>query len=150
LLEELIEFCPPWDMLSAKDQRLEPVEFHDVVQWLRVSQYTLSAVLISFQASPNPRPDLIDRWQGYLKESMGHPGMVYTDEELEKRWKGNLTREASFHGPPQESDEELIRYWEACIRELTSSGCGGEEKEEASGDEDWYSASSGEGDINEQ
>ncbi|KAF7344231.1 putative nwd2 protein [Mycena venus] len=136
LLEELIEFCPPWDIFSEWNKRLEPVEFHDVVQWLK--------------ASPNPRPDLIDRWQGYLRESMDHPGMVYTDEELEKRWKDNLAREASFHGPPQESDEEVIRYWEACISELTNSGCGGEDEEEASGDEDWYSASSGEGDINEQ
>ncbi|KAF7348913.1 putative nwd2 protein [Mycena venus] len=126
LLKELMEFIPPWDVFSGNG--LEPVEFHDVVQWLR--------------ASPIPPPDLTDRWVGYLKESMVRAGKKYSDEELEERWQKHLAQEAYFRGPPQAFDEKLIRFWEACLREFKSSGHGGKEDEEASGDEDWHSASS--------
>ncbi|KAJ6573441.1 hypothetical protein DFH09DRAFT_388515 [Mycena vulgaris] len=150
LLKELMEFVPAWDVFSEWDARLEPVDFHDVIQWLKVSHYPLLAVLISFQASSNPQHDLIDRWQGYLKESMEQAEVVYTNDELEKRWENHVVREAYFYGPPQAFDEEVIRCWEACLSEFTSSGRGGEEEYEASGDEEWYSASSGEDDNNDE
>jgi hypothetical protein len=41
-----MEFLPPWDVCS--EDGLEPVEFHDVVQWLRVSHNMLLAVLKPF------------------------------------------------------------------------------------------------------
>jgi hypothetical protein len=100
-----MEFVPARDVFWEWGKGLKPVEFHDVVQWLKVSHYPLMAVLISFQVSPNPQNDLIDRWQGYLKESMDQKGVIYTDEEsmdqegviytddrLEMRWKRYLTR----------------------------------------------------------
>jgi hypothetical protein len=79
---------------------------------------------------------LIDRWQGYLKESIvraekeyyqryprwyfggigGRPN--YSDDELEKRWKNHVEREAYFHGPPQEFDEGVIRCWEGCLSKM--------------------------------
>lgn len=38
LLHALNCFLPPWD---ASFRKLEPVEFHDVVQWLQVRCYLL-------------------------------------------------------------------------------------------------------------
>ncbi|KAJ7788121.1 hypothetical protein B0H13DRAFT_2395099 [Mycena leptocephala] len=80
------QFVPPWDLFSKEYVDLEPVEFHDVVQWLKTS--------------PNPQPELIDHWQGYSIESMIRTETNYTNKELEKRWKNHLKREAYFHGPP--------------------------------------------------
>ncbi|KAJ7901440.1 hypothetical protein B0H13DRAFT_1883028 [Mycena leptocephala] len=78
LLQKLDQFVPPWDVFSKPWCRLEPVEFYDVIRWLK--------------ASAAPQPDLIDHWRG--------------DDVLEKRWQKYLEREASFHRPLQASDEK--------------------------------------------
>ncbi|KAF7348919.1 putative nwd2 protein [Mycena venus] len=129
LLKELTEFVPAWDVFSEWNGSLEPVEFHDVVQWLR--------------ESPNPQPDLIDRWQGYLRESMIREKQNYTDEELEMRWGNYLAEEAYFHGP---CDEKVLRCWEEWLKEHTSDDWASAEEDEVFSDEAWYSFSSGEDD----
>ncbi|KAJ7807182.1 hypothetical protein B0H14DRAFT_2609898 [Mycena olivaceomarginata] len=52
LLHELDQYVPHWNIFPQ--HAVEPIEFYDVVQWLKTS--------------PNLRPDLIKRWQSYLKE----------------------------------------------------------------------------------
>ncbi|KAF7351707.1 putative nwd2 protein [Mycena sanguinolenta] len=71
LLQEVTQFSPPWDGCSYMEQPaddvwwpFQAVEFYDVVQWLK--------------ASINPEPQLIDRWQGYLEESMLRTGLSYS------------------------------------------------------------------------
>ncbi|KAJ7819858.1 hypothetical protein B0H14DRAFT_2835483 [Mycena olivaceomarginata] len=41
LLQKLDQFVPPWDVFSEPPYLLEPVEFHDVIQWLKVSSHML-------------------------------------------------------------------------------------------------------------
>ncbi|KAJ7825614.1 hypothetical protein B0H13DRAFT_1918565 [Mycena leptocephala] len=104
LLHKLHQFVPPWVVFS-KWYSLEPVEFYDVVQWLKTSS--------------EPQPDLISRWQSYLTESIvwkketgrnrdplaqGWQANGTDDEQgwqencnddkLEKRWQDHLKREA--------------------------------------------------------
>jgi hypothetical protein len=61
---------------------------------------------------------LVDRWQGYLAESIAQItkgrqiSLDYSDDVLEKRWKEELDREASFHEPTQ---EKVIQCWESCL-----------------------------------
>ncbi|KAJ7899462.1 hypothetical protein B0H14DRAFT_2556539 [Mycena olivaceomarginata] len=76
LLQELDQFIPPFDVFSDSWNHLQPVEFHDVVQWLK--------------ASYDPRPDLIRRWEGYLRESMVRKKRDYNHQELEERWQDKL------------------------------------------------------------
>ncbi|KAJ7848541.1 hypothetical protein B0H13DRAFT_2285274 [Mycena leptocephala] len=108
LVQKLEHFVPPWDVFSQRWNNLDPVDFYDVVQWLK--------------ASPNPRPDLIDCWQQYLAENIVQKSkwskwdeapVDYSDHALEKRWQGHLKREASFYGPPR---EDMIRCWDRCLR----------------------------------
>jgi hypothetical protein len=56
---------------------------------------------------------LIDRWEGYLAESIVqimpvYPGYEgdYSDDELEERWQTHLKREADFHGHGTEDDSD--------------------------------------------
>jgi hypothetical protein len=76
-------------------------------------------ILMTLKISPNPRPDLIDHWQGYLAESIirkrKYPSSWgdYSDDALEKRWQNYLKKEAHFRGPPQ---EEVIQCWESALR----------------------------------
>jgi hypothetical protein len=94
-------------------------------------------VLIVFQTFPDPQPDLIDRWQGYLTESMVRSGKNYSDKELEKRWQDHLKKEANFHRLPQVFDEEIIRCWEACLSNVgTTSGESGSEEEDSDNEDD--------------
>ncbi|KAJ6495230.1 hypothetical protein C8R45DRAFT_164489 [Mycena sanguinolenta] len=88
LLQEVTQFTSPWDRYSYMERSsddvwwpFQPVEFHDVVQWLKTSA--------------NPQPQLNDRWQGYLEESMLRTGLSYSAGELEKRWLENFNREAT-------------------------------------------------------
>ncbi|KAJ7897885.1 hypothetical protein B0H14DRAFT_290703 [Mycena olivaceomarginata] len=101
LLEDLDQFSPPWDVPFPKYWGLEPVEFYDVIQWLK--------------ASSKPQHHLINRWQEFLRESMVRKGVKYSDDKLEQRWQENLKREADFHGPLQAFDKEVIRCWESCL-----------------------------------
>jgi hypothetical protein len=82
---------------------------------------------IALQSSPEPLPDLLGRWQGYLEESMNRLRKFYTWRELENRWQQNLMAEAYFHGPPEISDEEIIRYWDHCLRNHAIFGGGSRE-----------------------
>ncbi|KAJ7630140.1 hypothetical protein B0H17DRAFT_541970 [Mycena rosella] len=106
LLQDLRQFVPPWDVFVDEGrQRLLPIEFYDVVQWLK--------------ASSDPQLDLIERWQGYLAQSMGRSGVTYSgSDQLEKRWRRNMEREARSHGPPQPSDEEVIYCWEGVLENI--------------------------------
>ncbi|KAJ7907399.1 hypothetical protein B0H13DRAFT_2018805 [Mycena leptocephala] len=54
LLRELHQFIPPWDVFSDEENRLEPVEFYDVVQWLKVSYHELLTVSHDFADIPQP------------------------------------------------------------------------------------------------
>jgi len=104
LLQKLDQFVPLWDVFSHPLDHLQPVEFYDVIQWLKTS--------------PDPQPDSIDRWQGYLVESIVRKRKDgfhwdHSDDALEKRWQDHVEREASFHGPPRASDEEVIQCWES-------------------------------------
>ncbi|KAJ7854956.1 hypothetical protein B0H14DRAFT_2755409 [Mycena olivaceomarginata] len=105
LLQKLNQFLPPQEVFLQREFPLAPVEFHDVIQWLKTS--------------PNPQPNLIDRWQGYLAESIvqdrknSFNQKDYSDDTLEKRWQDHLKRETDFHRPPQ---EEVIQCWETVLR----------------------------------
>jgi hypothetical protein len=77
---------------------------------------------------------LIDRWQGYLAESVAQKSehdkepVDYSDHALEKRWQDHLKREASFHGPPR---EEVIQCLESVLRKAR-------EEDEDGGHWVWY------------
>ncbi|KAJ7104921.1 hypothetical protein C8R44DRAFT_746172 [Mycena epipterygia] len=68
---------------------LRPIEFHDVVRWLK--------------ESPDPPLELIERWQGYLEEikSMcrGARGCYLTDEKLEYYSKCRRVNRRAFNPP---------------------------------------------------
>ncbi|KAJ7910451.1 hypothetical protein B0H13DRAFT_2012085 [Mycena leptocephala] len=104
LIQTLYNFLPAWEIFSYQDGGLEPVEFYDVVQWLKTS--------------PNLQPNLIERWQDYLVKSLKQAGQIYSDDRLEKRWQDYSKRKADFHGPPHESDKEVIQCWEGCLSKL--------------------------------
>jgi hypothetical protein len=83
---------------------------------------------------------LIDRWQGYLTESIlrepkseRYPG-DYSDDALEERWKYHLENEVSFHGPPQ---EELIQLFESVLRKarIQDEGDGNEDSNASDSEE---------------
>jgi hypothetical protein len=123
-------------MFADEEIGLEPIEFHDAVQWLKVCVlmvcFNVSVVHVSsLQASPDPQPDLISRWHSYLMESIerakirarsmavghsstGRAGKDYSKDVLEKRWQEIRRRE---EGPPLERDEEVLRYWEGYLSE---------------------------------
>ncbi|KAJ7792994.1 hypothetical protein B0H13DRAFT_1935575, partial [Mycena leptocephala] len=128
LLQKLDQFLPPWDMFSWN--HLEPVEFYDVIQWLKTS--------------PNSPPNLIDRWQGYLAESIvqksknGIYAQDYSDAALENRWQDHLKREASFHGPPQ---EDLIQHWKSTLRKARGEDENGGSKDSSSSKDGSHSVS---------
>ncbi|KAJ7700167.1 hypothetical protein B0H14DRAFT_3651798 [Mycena olivaceomarginata] len=107
LLRELDQFVPPWDVFS---EGLEPVEFYDVVRWLKTST--------------DAHVDLIDRWRSHLTESMARAGANYSDDELEERWQARTAKEAYIQGPSRSFDREVIRCWEGCLREYMSTGGG--------------------------
>ncbi|KAJ7690378.1 hypothetical protein B0H17DRAFT_591465 [Mycena rosella] len=120
LLLDLRRFVPHWDGFVDGEEQLQPNEFHDVVQWLK--------------ASPDPQLDLIERWQGYLEASM-HRWGNFSDDQLEARWQHNLEREAHFHGPPQPSDEEVLRCWESVLETINrKSGFETEESDDEEGE----------------
>ncbi|KAJ7027614.1 hypothetical protein C8F04DRAFT_1238035 [Mycena alexandri] len=77
LLCALSKFIPLWDDFDQSEWslRLLPVEFHDIIQWLK--------------AHPNqPRP-LIARWEGYLVECRNWCKQAGTEiiDDLEHRWQ---------------------------------------------------------------
>lgn len=80
---------------------------------LHITRYC--TFLIPLQTSPDPHLTVIDRWQGYLRESMVRKGTYYNDDKLERRWQAKLKRDALFHRPPQVPDEEVIRCWEGFL-----------------------------------
>jgi hypothetical protein len=112
LIQALGNFSLAWDIFPEEDA----VEFHDVVQWLKMTY---------LQTLPNPHSNCIARWQGYLLKSMALKGNNYSHNQLEKRWQANLGEKAIFHGPAQYSDKEIIRYWGSCLTELRDSRGGG-------------------------
>ncbi|KAJ7739160.1 hypothetical protein B0H16DRAFT_1569057, partial [Mycena metata] len=84
LLSTLDNFTPVWEHLNSP---LSPVEFHDVIQWLK--------------AHPDPPIVLIARWEGYLVQSRDQckqSGMRAIDD-LERRWQS-----LNFRRPGVESD----------------------------------------------
>ncbi|KAJ7840180.1 hypothetical protein B0H14DRAFT_2785783 [Mycena olivaceomarginata] len=135
LLQKLDQFVPPWDVFSKASVCLEPVEFYDVIQWLKTF--------------PNPQPNLIDRWQGYLTESIVQKTksernpVDYSDDALEERWKYHLENEVSFHGPSQ---EEVIQIFESVLRKarIQDEGDGNEDSNASDSDEGSEDSSSSE------
>ncbi|KAJ7435433.1 hypothetical protein FB451DRAFT_272082 [Mycena latifolia] len=102
LLHELQEFLPPWEVFESGIYTLCPTDFYDVLQWLKTS--------------PDPQQDLIERWQGYMIESLHREGVECSDAVLETRWQNNLRTEAYFDGSPQRFDEkEIIAGWAMCL-----------------------------------
>ncbi|KAJ7889195.1 hypothetical protein B0H13DRAFT_884898 [Mycena leptocephala] len=81
LLQKVDQFVPPWDSFGYD---LEPVDFYDVVQWLKTS--------------PNPRPDLIGCWQGYLAKSIVQKSIYEVAGPFEEG--GRLLRTASGRRDP--------------------------------------------------
>jgi hypothetical protein len=58
LLQKLDQFVPPWDAFSKASVCLKPVEFYDVIQWLKVSFCALEANSHSFVDIPQPSTQL--------------------------------------------------------------------------------------------
>ncbi|KAF8194725.1 hypothetical protein K438DRAFT_1827335 [Mycena galopus ATCC 62051] len=104
VLQALSRFIPPWDVFSEAGFDLKPVEFYDVVQWLK--------------SSFHPQSDLIACWQNHLKKSKARMGVNETDDQLEMRWRDNIRKEASFREPLQPRDEAVIQKWESCLNTL--------------------------------
>ncbi|KAF8182427.1 hypothetical protein K438DRAFT_1840198 [Mycena galopus ATCC 62051] len=104
VLQALTRFIPPWDVFSEAGFDLKPVEFYDVVQWLK--------------SSFHPQSDLIACWQNHLKKSKARMGVNETDDQLEMRWRDNIGKEASFREPLQPRDEAVIQKWESCLNTL--------------------------------
>ncbi|KAJ7022954.1 hypothetical protein C8F04DRAFT_1272020 [Mycena alexandri] len=110
LLCALEEFTPTWDNFNSP-LMLSPVEFHDVIQWLKAHS-DLPMVLIA-------------RWEGYLAERQNlrqHPGMSFS-EDLESRWESSKFWRSGEN--PSESklradfdEEAVIRSYERAIESL--------------------------------
>ncbi|KAJ7887760.1 hypothetical protein B0H13DRAFT_1888717 [Mycena leptocephala] len=103
LMNELHEFVPPWDVFKAEGGKLDPVDFYDVVQWLR--------------NAPDPQPDLIAR-KDYLRKSITRwPGRQtdFSDAAMEKRWQDHIAREEYFEGPFQDFEGEVVQCWKNCL-----------------------------------
>jgi hypothetical protein len=59
LLQKVEEFVPSWKVFSGSVQTvLQPVEFYDVIEWLKVSFRTLEASSHSFVDIPQPSTQL--------------------------------------------------------------------------------------------
>jgi hypothetical protein len=54
LLQKLDQFLPLWDVFPHMWNRLEPVEFYDVIQWLKVSFRALETNSHRSQDIPQP------------------------------------------------------------------------------------------------
>ncbi|KAJ7120360.1 hypothetical protein C8R44DRAFT_672130 [Mycena epipterygia] len=110
LLHELREFVPHWPVYGDSWRiNLQPIEFHDVVQWLK--------------ASPDPPLELIVCWQGYLEESKSRCGRAredLTDEQLEysSNWRRGNREEFGPRWIPAERrlwEEDDLRVWESAL-----------------------------------
>ncbi|KAJ7739149.1 hypothetical protein B0H16DRAFT_65799 [Mycena metata] len=96
LLDRLNKFTPPWDDFNSStlSLRLTPVEFHDVLQWLK--------------AHPDLPMVLITRWEGYLAESLHRCSQAgqWFDTDLESR-----SRSSKFKRPGADpSQSELTQF----------------------------------------
>ncbi|KAJ7735201.1 hypothetical protein B0H16DRAFT_134015 [Mycena metata] len=116
LLHELHKFVPHWDVSfdepSSGDYQpgLHPIEFHDVVQWLK--------------ASPNSPIELIERWKGYLEQSRSKwPEKPIkedlTDESLELSSRCRQARRddtgplTEIPAEPRFWDEDNVQHWKS-------------------------------------
>jgi hypothetical protein len=108
---------------------LHPVDFHDVLQWLKVGQtpraamkYFLTASIC--QALPDSPSKLIERWQSYLTHSLGifEGWESYTAAELERKWqKAEVMLDFNGdHSSPPIDEEEVSRCWEYIMKEIDS------------------------------
>jgi hypothetical protein len=95
---------------------------------------------------------LIRRWQGYLAASIVQKREYdkyvqdYGDDALEKSWQNYLKKEAYFHQPSQPSDEEVIQYWESCLRKAKKKDEDGDSEDSSrskNGSEDSSSSEDG-------
>ncbi|KAF8191067.1 hypothetical protein K438DRAFT_1762983 [Mycena galopus ATCC 62051] len=72
LLQTLQDFNPHWDLTRLDFNFQSPIEFHYVLQWLKVcDQYYLGQrpKLKPIQAACDPPPSMIVQWIGYLKDA---------------------------------------------------------------------------------
>ncbi|KAJ7491469.1 hypothetical protein B0H11DRAFT_1912089 [Mycena galericulata] len=116
-MKELHEFVPFWEVFEKEFMPLEPVDFHDVVQWLK--------------NLPNPQPDLIARWEGYLYKSIIQRKYGdYSEAALEQRWQDHKAREEYLNGPFQDFEGEVVQCWKNCFAKY----CGDERESESKSD----------------
>ncbi|KAF7345847.1 putative nwd2 protein [Mycena venus] len=102
---------------EGKNTGLRPIEFHDIVQWLK--------------ASPNSPLELIERWNNYLEESKSKCMEEYsTDEDLEylSRYRRGNKNPAEVPAERQCWDEDNLRCWKSALDEMS--------EEDESDDED--------------
>ncbi|KAJ7032968.1 hypothetical protein C8F04DRAFT_1105562 [Mycena alexandri] len=98
LLCTLDEFTPVWDHFNSSEWplRLLPVEFHDVIQWLK--------------AHPYPPVVLIARWEGYLVESWNRWKQTGApmSTDLESGWQSFKFRQPGAGPLSADFDERTV------------------------------------------
>ncbi|KAJ7819260.1 hypothetical protein B0H14DRAFT_2836904 [Mycena olivaceomarginata] len=106
LLDELRRFVSPWNLPDLPSETMQdlasPFQLHDVVQWLK----TLN----------DPPMDLIEQWEGYLRQSKEQ--YFRSSSRLDWRWQKREQERQALKA----SDKKVVQSWLHVLEGIKEGG----------------------------